>query len=148
MVEQLVCTVECRASESGPMLRGVIVQEGRAARGGRRELFAPGAVTWPADGIAIRGEHLGPELARAVPVRGDRGEVRIEAPASPSIMAAVGRRNQRYLSVEFHALREVRTTGGVREIELAIVTAAALTDRPEYHQARAEVRERRRRWWR
>ena len=31
-----VVAVEVRASESGPVLRGVILQEGRAATGGRR----------------------------------------------------------------------------------------------------------------
>ena len=141
--ERLTVAVECRASESGPMLRGVILQEGRAARGGRAELFAPGSVRWPADGIAVRGEHLGAEIARAVPIREANGEIRIETRATPEVLAAIEQAGRRYMSVEFYALREHRTAAGVREIEAALVDAAALTDDPEYAQARAEVRERR-----
>ena len=47
------------------------------------------------------------------------------------------------------ALDEHWTACRVREIRRAMVSAAALTDRPEYVQARAEVRQRKeRRWWR
>ena len=138
--------VEVRASGSGPMLHGVIVQEGRAATGGRAELFAPGALAWPADGIAIRGEHHGAELARAVPTREPTGEIRVATPATPPIFAAVSA-GRRYMSVEFRALREIRTPAGVREIQSALVDAAALTDDPEYGQTRAEVRSREVRLW-
>lgn len=34
MSERLTFAVECRASDDGPMLHGVILQEGRAAAGG------------------------------------------------------------------------------------------------------------------
>ena len=50
-------------------------------------------------------------------------------------------RGAEYLSVEFHALREVRTQGGVREIQKAIVLAAAMVKTPEYNQAVAELRQ-------
>ena len=123
------------------MLRGVILQEGRAASGGRAELFAPGAITWPHDGIAIRTEHRGAEHGRAVPVRETNGEIRIEAPATPAVFAAV-ESGCRFMSVEFYPLAENRTTGGVREITRALVDGAALTNRPEYGQTAAEVRSR------
>ena len=61
--------VECRSSAQGPMLRATIVTEGRAASGGRSELFAPGSLLWPPDGISIRAVHRGPELAKAIPMR-------------------------------------------------------------------------------
>ena len=132
--------VECRASEAGPTLHGTVIQEGRAARGHRAEVFAPGAVCWPADGIGVSTEHLGAVETRAVPTREPDGRITITAPATPAIFAAV-KGGKRYMSVEFQALREVRTAAGVREIERAIVDQAALTDRPEYHQTAAEVRE-------
>ncbi len=147
--ERLSVVVECRASESGPMLRGVILQEGRAATGGRREVFAPRSVTWPADGIAIRGEHRGPELARAVPTREAGGVIRVEARATPEIFAAV-EGGRRFMSVEFFPLQERTTADGVRELQRAMLDGAALVREPEYDSTCAEVRSRRspgRRWW-
>ena len=137
--KRLTCSVECRASEDGPMLHGVILTEGRAARGGRAEVFAPGSLTWRADGIGINTKHLAVPEVRAVPVR-EGNEIRISAKATPAIFTAVNS-GKRYMSVEFHPVNETRTAGGIREIELALLTAATLTDDPEYHQTSAEVRE-------
>ena len=100
---------------------------------------------WPATGIALLGEHRGAELARAVPAREADGSLRIETPATPAILAAFATR--KFFSVEFHAISEVRTKAGVREITRALVEAAAMVESPEYQQATAEVRERRRRVW-
>ena len=140
----LTVPVELRASAAGPMLRGVILTEGRAASGGRAELFTPGAVRWPADGIAIRLVHLGPAETRAVPTRGPGGEIRISTRATPSIFRAVSD-GARYMSVEFHALDERTTPAGVREIRSALVTGAIVTDDPEYDSTAAELRQRGRR---
>ena len=85
------------------------------------------------------------ELARAVPTRDADGSLRIETRATPAILAAY--KTRRYFSVEFHALSEVRTAGGVREIQRAFIEAAALVPNPEYPGVRAEVRERHRRVW-
>ena len=59
---QYVVPVELREASEGPLLRGVVLQEGRAAQGGRAEVFAPLSVTWPANGIALLAEHRGAEL--------------------------------------------------------------------------------------
>ena len=134
---QYVVPVELREADEGPMLRGVVLQEGRAAQGGRAEVFAPLSVVWPSDGIALLGEHRGSELARAVPTRGTDGSLRIETRATPAILTAY--KTRRYFSVEFHAISEVRTAGGVREITRALVDAAAMVSSPEYSQATAEV---------
>ena len=143
---QYVIPVELREATEGPMLRGTVLQEGRASAGGRAEVFAPLSVVWPSDGIKILGEHLGSELGRAVPTRDPDGSLRIETRATPEILSAYETR--RYFSVEFHALREVRTAGGIREIQRAIVDAAALVASPEYPNVKAEVRARgRRRVW-
>ena len=48
--------IEIRESDNNyePMLYGTILQEGRAASGGRREVFCtPGSVEWPSEGVAI-----------------------------------------------------------------------------------------------
>ena len=134
-VERLA--VEVR--EKKGTLRGVILQEGRAASGGRAEVFAPGSVTWPAEGVAIRAEHRGDTETRAMPTRDDRGRIRIRAKATDAIRAAV-RAGKTYMSVEFISLSERRTAGGVREILRALVEGAALVDSPEYDTTAAEVR--------
>ena len=142
---QYVVPVELREAADGPLLRGVVLQEGRAAQGGRAEVFAPLSVVWPSDGIALLAEHRGSELARAVPTRDADGSLRIETPATPAILEAFATR--KYFSVEFHAIQEVRTKGGVREITRALVDAAAMVSSPEYKQASAEIRARQRRVW-
>ena len=83
-------------------------------------------------------------MARAVPARHPDGAISIDTKATPEIREAFNA-GKRYLSIEFHALREVRTRANVREIQRALCEAAAMTDDPEYVQATAEVRERRRR---
>ncbi len=139
--------VEIREADGdGPRLHATILQEGRAARGGRAELFAPGSVDWPSNGIGITTRHHGSVETRAVPVRMPDGSIEIAARATPAIVDAV-RGGRDRMSVEFRALREHRTAGGVREIESALVDRAALTDDPEYHQTAAELRERRRWLW-
>ena len=71
------------------------------------------------------------------------GSIQIAAKASPAIVAAV-KGGRTAMSVEFAALRENRTAGGVRELTRAFVDGAALTrpDDAEYQQTRAEVRTR------
>ena len=135
---KFVIPAELREATEGPMLRGTVLQEGRASAGGRAEVFAPLSVLWPSDGIALLSEHRGSELARAVPVRDADGSLRIETRATPAILEAYATR--KYFSVEFHAISEVRTKGGIREITRALVDAAALVASPEYSQASAEIR--------
>ena len=139
--------VEIREAADGPRLTGTILQEGRAASV-RPEVFAPFALVWGTDGISIRTEHRGAEVARAIPVRSPTGEIRISAIATPEIRAAFAS-GKRFLSAEFQALAETRTVGNIREIQRAFIGAAAMVRSPEYNQARAEVRERasRRRPW-
>ena len=72
------------------MLRGVILTEGRAASGGRAELFAPGSVVWPSDRIGILTEHRATGEVRAVPTRDQATvEIRVEARATDAIRRAV-----------------------------------------------------------
>ena len=136
-------TVELREAEGGPRLHGVLIQEGRAAAGGRAELFAPGAVTWPDNGIEIRTRHLGPAEVRAMPRRAVDGSITIEARATAGIAEAV-RAGANGMSIEFIPIRETRTAAGVREITAAFVDGATVTSDAEYRQSRAEVRTKRR----
>ena len=144
-MEKLHCPVEIREATDGPMLHGTVIQEGRAASA-RAEIFAPLSLVWASDGIAIRAKHLGMEDSRAIPTREANGEIRIAAPASAAIVAAFNE-GRRFLSIEFHALQETRSKSGVREIQQAFLPGAALVADPEYTQARAEVRAKRRRVW-
>ena len=131
--------VEIRESSDGPRITGIIVPEGRAARAGRAELFAPNSVVWSGDGIALRAEHRGAEVGRAQPVRHPDGTIRISAKATPELRAAFNA-GRKYLSVEFHSLAEIRTSAGIRELTRAFVDAAALVPNPEYSGTEAEVR--------
>ena len=139
---KLRCAVEVRETDDGPRLIGTIVQEGRAAENSRAELFTPGSIAWPEDGIAIKTRHYGPTEVRAVPVRQQDGSINVEVRATPAMVEAV-QSGRDGLSVEFVSLREHRTSAGVREIRRALIDGAALTDKPEYAQGVAELREKR-----
>ena len=137
MSDFLSCKAEIR---EGERLHGVMLQEGRAGRL-RRELFVNGAVRWPAAGVGILTKHRTyPAVARAIPSRKADGRLVIEAPATPEIREAVAG-GRRYMSIEFHSLRESRTTSGIREVEKALVEDVALVSSPEYGQAQAEIRQ-------
>ena len=132
--------VEIRESDGGPHLYGTLIQEGRAARR-RREVFAPGSVEWPADGVGILTRHHGAPEVRAIPTREADGRITIKARVTDAIRAAVAA-GRRFMSVEFVAMREGRTEGGIREITRALVPDVALVMSPEYAQTAAEVRQR------
>ena len=145
MQETLNCPIEIREADNGPMLHGVLIQEGRVASV-RPEVFSPGSLVWASDGVAIRAKHLGAEDSRAIPTRESNGEIRIAAPASATLVAAFNE-GRRFLSIEFHALQETRSAAGVREIVQAFLPGVALVAEPEYVQAVVEVRSTRRRFW-
>lgn len=132
--------VEIREKEGrDPMLHGILIQEGRAANGGRREVFAPGSIEWPSEGVGVVTEHRGAVEVRGHVVRQRDGQLTLTARATDKIKQAVAD-GKRFMSVEFTALRDRVTKGGVREILRAYVASAALTDRPEYDMTAAEVR--------
>lgn len=126
------------------MLQGVMLTEGRAASGGRAEVFTPGSVQWPSEGVEIAPGHKLPTESRAHPVRASNGELRITARATEALKQAVTA-GAKYMSVEFFALEERTTAAGVREILSALVKRAALVPNPEYDTTAAEVRSKRRR---
>ena len=135
---------EAEAAGHAPMLRGTMLQEGRAASGGRREVFTPGSVEWPAGGVVVRTEHRGKAEARGLVVRQSDGRLTVTARATSAIREAV-KAGKRYMSVEFHSIEERTTAGGVREVLRAFVDGAALVAEPEYDTTSAELRRKRRR---
>ena len=142
MIEKINQGIELEIREDerlGPMLHAVILQEGRAASGGRSELFVPGSSTWPESGIEIKIGHGGQVETLAHPVRSpEGGEIRIAVRTTDRITKSV-QEGTKGMSVEFFALAESRA-GAVREIERALISGAALVSSPEYQQAKAEVR--------
>ena len=126
-----------------PELHGIILQEGRAASR-RSEIFAPGSVSWPANGIEIRAVHKGATESRAHPVRGSDGTLSIRARATDALREAI-QAGKKYMSVEFSAIEQRNTEGGIREITRAMVFGAALVSSPEYLQTAAELRSTKRR---
>ena len=129
--------------EEGQELVGTVLTEGRAASGGRAEVFAPGSVSWDSRGIGIRTAHGASVESRAHPTRQSDGRLTIATRATQAISEAVAA-GKRYMSVEFVALRERTTKAGVREVLEAFLRDAALTASPEYDSTAAEVRERER----
>ena len=127
--------------DAGRTLHGTLLQEGRAASGGRAEVFAPGSVEWPSTGVGILLGHRERPEVQAMPSRESDGRIVVQAPATPAIREAV-EGGRKWMSVEFHALEERLTKGGVREIQRALVPDAALVADPEYDVTSAEVRRR------
>ena len=130
--------LEIRETDDGEYLNGIIVQEGRAGTV-RKELFSPGSLVWPSEGIPIRTTHLQGEVGRAVPTRHSNGEVRIKLKATPEIRSAF-ESGKKFLSAEFFALKESRAGGNIREILSGMLAGAAMVVSPEYSQAVAEIR--------
>lgn len=136
--------IEIRQAEGRePELIGTILTEGRAASGGRAEVFAPGSVQWPGEGVEIAPSHAAGAESRAHPVRERDGRLTIRARATAALRAAV-ESGAKYMSIEFHALEQRVTAGGVREILRALVVRAALVSDPEYDTTAAELRNKRR----
>ena len=150
MSEHRTFRVEIREAERTgyePRLRGVMLTEGRAASGGRAEVFSPGAVSWPSQGVGILTQHRGTVETRGQVVRQGDGRLQLTARATDAIRSAV-EAGKRFLSVEFRAVEERTTRGGVREVLRAFVDRAALVADPEYDTTSAEIRQRKTEHWR
>ena len=74
MNDEIRCSVELRADETrqGPgRLVGRIVRYGERALD-RAELFEPGSLTWPADGVVLSRQHVrGAPIMRVIPIERD-----------------------------------------------------------------------------
>ena len=158
MTTTIRCPVELRAADVGGgspgRLVGVLMRYGDAGEHGR-EVFAPGALRWPTNGVRVDLEHASspargsvqPPIMRVIPFVSDDGaEVRIDAPlpdtAAARDLAVLMRSDPPVysgLSVEFHAARQ-SYTGGRRVIAEALLKGAGLTDNASYPDTNVEVR--------
>lgn len=141
---------EDETRQSPGRLVGTILTYGERASD-RAEVFDPGSLTWPADGIVINRQHARTApIMRAIPeVRGDA--VVVDAPLPDTMAGRDAAREVRSglfkgLSVEFRAIKQAYRDG-VRHIEAAALAAAGLVDTPSYAGSTAEVRGRRVRVW-
>ena len=129
--------------DSPGRLVGTLLRYEERARD-RREVFARGALAWPADGILINEQHnRQAPILRAIPYL-DGDEVKIDAPVPNTTRGRDAVTNIREgvwtgLSVEFHSRSEGRR-GNLREIRSAFLGAAALVDSGSYAGAKVEVR--------
>ena len=137
--------IELRAAVDSPgRIMGTLLEMGRVA-GDRREVFTPGSVQWPANGIRLLAEHRGRQVMRFEPVI-EGAEIRIneklpDSALARELAAEIRAGGKSGLSIEFHATNEA-DVAGIREIRGALVDAAAVVATPAYDQARVEVRSR------
>ena len=133
-------------------LVGILMPYGQRAAD-RPEMFEPGALHWPADGVLLRSMHKRQDpVARFIPEATDT-EVRVsidlpDTTAGRDAAANVRAGVLRGLSVEFNAERE-RQVDGVRVIQRAALMGAGLVDSGAYAGATVEARSeaKRRRVW-
>ena len=153
-MNEIRCSIECREDETrqGPgRLVGRILTYGERALD-RAELFEPGALTWPSDGVVLNRQHArGAPIMRVTPeVRGDEIVIDQALPdttAGRDAATEIRSGLMTGLSVSFQPSRQ-SFTAGVRRIAAAAMTAVGLVDSPSY-DAPIEVRwrqERRRVW--
>ena len=141
---------EDETRQSPGRLVGTILTYGEMA-GDRREVFEPGALTWPAEGIVVNRQHN-----RAAPIVRVTPEVRGAAVVvdQPLPDTSAGRDAAREVreglfrgfSIEFRAVRQAYRDG-VRYIQEAGLFAVGLVDSPSYAGSTAEVRGKRVRLW-
>ena len=128
-------------------LTGVLIETGRVASD-RREVFVPGSVKWPAEGVDLLHGHGGEKVLSFAP-KVDGSEIRIDEPLPDTILGRKVREevksgSRSSLSVEFFSLAE-SVVSSVREIRSALVEAVALVADGSYKQAVVEVRAKRKR---
>ena len=155
MNTEIRCSIELRADDSlaSPgRLTGTLLTYGERASD-RAEVFEQGSLTWPAEGVLLRRQHVrSTPIMRVVPeVRG--AAVVIDAPLPDTAAGRDAATEIRGgimagLSVEFRATAQ-RYVAGVRRIAAAGLTGAGLVDDPSYSGSRVEVRggQGRRRVW-
>ena len=129
--------------ESAGRLTGVLLRYGEVARN-LKEVFAQGALSWPAEGIVINEQHnRAAPILRTIPFEID-GEVRIDAPVPATQRGRDAITNIREgvfsgLSIEFASRSEGRR-GNLREIRKAHLRAGALVDVSAYSDSKVEIR--------
>ncbi|MCY3813971.1 MAG: HK97 family phage prohead protease [Gammaproteobacteria bacterium] len=142
---EIRCAIEYRADQarlSPGHLSGVLLTYGERARD-RREVFAPGSLSWPDDGVVLNLAHDRKRpVMRCTPLLEGR-DVRIafdlpDTTAGRDAAVMVRNGTLRGFSAEFVAIDEGRRDG-LREIRAARLVGAGLVDDAAYGNS-AEVR--------
>ena len=146
MNEVRSATIELReAAESPGRIVGTLIETGRVAVD-QKEVFVPGSIMFPSNGVELLAEHRGRRILRFMP-EVDGSSVRIDAALPDNslgreVAAEVRSGRKKGLSIEFFPTSEARVSG-VREIRSALVDKVAVVRAPAYEQATVEVRQRR-----
>ncbi len=144
MTREIRCSIELRAERTSPgRVTGVLIEMGRVA-GDRREVFTPGSVRFPSNGLRLLAEHRGRMVGRFEPIT-DGSQIRIDyqlpdTELGREVAGEIRSGRKAGLSVEFFPTEE-STVQGVREVRGALIDAAAVVADPAYKQARVEVRQ-------
>ncbi len=145
--------IEADAERRGPgVLAGVLMPYGQRAQD-RAEVFEPGSLHWPANGVLLREMHVRARpIARFVP-EATEAEVRVsillpDTTAGRDAAANVRAGVLKGLSVEFRSEKET-VRDGIRVIQRASLVGAGLVDSGAYAGATVEARHKagRRRLW-
>ena len=154
-MDEIRCELECREDESRESpgrIFGTLLQYGRRARD-RAELFEPGALEWPKEGIILNRQHSrAAPIMRLIPkVLGDTVVVDENLPdtaAGRDCFREIKQGLFRGLSIEFRAIKQ-SFEGPLRRISQAALSGAAVVDSPSFAGSAVEVRqgEKRRRVW-
>ena len=145
-MDEIRCALELRADDTraGPgRLTGTLIVEGEQASD-RRELFMPGALTWPPEGIVLRRQHARDKPITMIQPRREGNRIFVDENLPDTVAArdaAVEIRAGMFkgLSVEFVSRRE-KFAGGLRRIGGALLKGAGLVDTPSYTSALVSVR--------
>ena len=145
MKDELLVEIRMQEDEArGPgRLQGTLLKYGVKASD-RNEMFLPGSLSWPPEGVLLREMHRRDSpIARVIPFEKD-GEIRIDAQLPTTQRGRDCAENIRQhvyqgLSVEFNAT-EQRRVGTRREIVKATLGGAGLVDIPSYSASTVEVR--------
>ena len=157
MENEIFCKIEYRQDESRQSpgrIFGILLPFGVKAND-RPELFEPGSMYWPDEGIVLREMHRRDSpILKLLPFLSG-SELRVDAQLPDTQRARDIATNMKGdlplytgLSVEFRPEKETRR-GNLRIIQKAELTGAGLVDFGAYREAVVEVRqqESRRRWW-
>ena len=144
-MDELRFAIELRDGPEGSpgLLSGTLLTYGEVSPS-HRELFEPGALSWPDAGIVLNRQHnRGIPIMRVVPQL-DGNRVLLNAPL-PDTLAGRDAAQEvrdglfRGLSVEFNALRD-SYRNGLRHVQKAVLRGAGLVTDPSYTGSLVSVR--------